>query len=144
MTDVTPSPNASGSQVDKGSEKKADGDRSRLLVALALIVGMLIILVISVAQQQYTQTETLAAIFSGWITTIVAFYFYGQSNAQAQAQIKTTAQLAFNSDQRANKSETQIGKIKTAIQVQSAIGKTAVTKEAAVDAVINAIKDILQ
>lgn len=112
MTDVTPSPNASGSQVDKGSEKKADGDRSRLLVALALIVGMLIILVISVAQQQYTQTETLAAIFSGWITTIVAFYFYGQSNAQAQAQIKTTAQLAFNSDQRANKSETQIGKIK--------------------------------
>jgi H+/gluconate symporter-like permease len=69
---------------------------------------MLIILVISVAQAQYTQTTQLAAIFSGWITTIVAFYFYGQSSAQAQTQIKAATQTAANSEQRAIQAERKI------------------------------------
>jgi hypothetical protein len=88
-----------------------DDNRSRLYVALTIIGGMLIVLIISVLQGQLTETQQLAAIFSGWITSIVAFYFYGQSNAQAQNQIKTSTQVATESNQRADTAEKKLGKI---------------------------------
>jgi hypothetical protein len=145
MTDATPSPGADNQQIDKGSEKTTECDKSRFWIALALIVGMLIILVISVAQAQYTQTEQLAAIFSGWITSIVAFYFYGQSNAQAQAQIKTLALLAANSDKRANKAGAQLDKIENVVSLQSAIGETlGAEKATACDEILENIRDILR
>ena len=145
MTDATPTPDANNPQINNGSKKITEGDGSRFLIALALIVGMLIILVISVIQAQYTQTEQLAAIFSGWITTIVAFYFYGQSNAQAQTQIKTATQSAVNSQQRATKAESKLTNIKSMVSVHSAILKTAAPQKAtASDEVINNIKDILE
>jgi len=78
---------------------------------LTIIGGMLIVLIISVLQGQLTETQQLAAIFSGWITSIVAFYFYGQSNAQAQNQIKTSTQVATESNQRADTAEKKLGKI---------------------------------
>lgn len=112
---------------------------------MALIVGMLIILLISVIQAQYTQTEQLAAIFSGWITSIVAFYFFGQSNAQAQTQIKTTTHLAINSDHRATKAETTLGNINSLVSAYSERLRTAAPGKATTsDEVINNIKDILQ
>lgn len=64
----------------------------RFWVATVLILGMLTILTIAVLQGQYTQTTQLAAIFSGWITSIIAFYFYTQTSTQLQNQIKTSAQ----------------------------------------------------
>jgi hypothetical protein len=145
MTDATPSPGADNQQIDKGPEKTAECDRSRFWIALAIIVGMLIILVISVAQAQYTQTEQLAAIFSGWITSIVAFYFYGQSNAQAQAQNKTLAQLAANSDIQASKAKKQLDKIENVISLQAALRKTLPTEKAtACDEILKNIDDILR
>ena len=78
---------------------------------MTIIGGMLIVLIISVLQGQLTETQQLAAIFSGWITSIVAFYFYGQSNAQAQNQIKTSTQVATESNQRADTAEKKLGKI---------------------------------
>ena len=84
------------------------------MISLALIVGMLIILIISVfSESQFTQTEQLAAIFSGWITSIVAFYFYCQSTASPQNQIKTATQSALNSEQRAIQAESKISNIKS-------------------------------
>jgi amino acid permease len=145
MTDATLPLDANNAQVDKVSGKATECDRSRFWIALAIIVGMLIILVISVAQAQYTQTEQLAAIFSGWITSIVAFYFYGQSNAQAQTQVKTLAQLAANSDKKANKAKTQLDKIENVISLQAAIRKTLPTEKAtACDEILKNIDDILR
>ena len=126
-----------------------DSYGSRFYIALSLIVGMLIILVISVAQAQYTQTTQLAAIFSGWITTIVAFYFYGQSNAQAQTQIKAATQAAASSEQRAILAERKISNIRSMVVVHSAIQKSAVSEKTigtttVSDEVIKNINELLQ
>lgn len=72
-------------------EKTSIRNDARFWVATVLIVGMLIILTIAVLQNQYTQTTQLAAIFSGWITSIIAFYFYTQTSTQLQDQIKASA-----------------------------------------------------
>lgn len=123
----------------------SDGLGSRFYIAVAHIVGMLIILIISVAQAQFTQTTQLAAIFSGWITSIVAFYFYGQSNAQNQTQIKNTTQTAANSEQRAIQAERKISNIKSMVAVHTAIQKTAAPATAnASDEVLKNINALLQ
>jgi|WetSurMetagenome_2_1015567.scaffolds.fasta_scaffold186233_2 hypothetical protein len=96
----------------QGDYEKNSGDRNRLAIALTLIVGLIIILIIPVVQGQFTQAEQLAAIFSGWITTIVAFYFYGQSNAAAQTQINNTAASAAKSEQEANQANKKLAQIK--------------------------------
>ena len=111
---------------------------------------MLVILVISVAQAQYTQTTQLAAIFSGWITTIVAFYFYGQSSAQAQTQLKAATQTAANSEQRAIQAERKISNIKSMVVVHAAIQKSVAPEKAMAttttvsDEVIKNINELLQ
>ena len=110
---------------------------------------MLIIPVISVAQSQFTQTTQLAAIFSGWITTIVAFYFYNQSSAQAQTQLKAVTQTAVNSEQRAIQAERKISNIKGMVAVHAAIQKAVAPKKAMAttavsDEVIKNINDLLQ
>ncbi len=129
------------------SNEGSDGYGSRFIIALALIVGMLIILTISVLESQFTQTEQLAAIFSGWITSIVAFYFYGQSTAAAQNQIKTATQSALNSEHRAIQAENKISNIKSMVSVHSAIKNASSEKSIApsvTDEVIRNINDILQ
>lgn len=147
MTQTTPQTNTTNPQTNPDSENATDGYGSRFFIALALIVGLLIILVISVVQAQYTQTTQLAAIFSGWITSIVAFYFYGQSNAQAQSQIKTVTQSAANSEIRANQAERKLSNIKSMVAIHSAILKTAApdkTAATASDEVIKNINEMLQ
>ncbi len=117
------------------------------MISLALIVGMLIILIISVLESQFTQTEQLAAIFSGWITSIVAFYFYCQSTASPQNQIKTATQSALNSEQRAIQAESKISNIKSMVAVHSAIKNASSEKSVApsvTDEVIKNINAILQ
>lgn len=153
MTQTTTPTNPNNPQtintVNPTNESDAtDSYGSRFYIALSLIVGMLIILVISVAQAQYTQTTQLAAIFSGWITTIVAFYFYGQSSAQAQSQLKVATQTAVNSEQRANQAERKISNIKSMVAVHAAIQKSMTPEKTMVstasDEVIKNINELLQ
>ena len=156
MTEATPPTNTNNPPTNNpptnNGQKATNGDGSddygsRFFIALSLIVGMLIIIVISVLQVQYTQTTQLAAIFSGWITSIIAFYFYGQSTAQAQNQIKTVTQSAANSEQRATQAERKLSNINSMVTVHSALLKTVAPEKAAAtasDEVIKNIKDILQ
>lgn len=88
---MSKNPNPPPSKPDD-QEKTPIRNDSRFWVATVLIVGMLIILIISVLQSQYTQTTQLAAIFSGWITSIIAFYFYTQTSTQLQNQIRIQAE----------------------------------------------------
>ena len=154
MTQTTPPTNPNTPQTVNNSKPTTQSDAtdrngSRFYIALALIVGMLIILVISVAQAQYTQTTQLAAIFSGWITTIVAFYFYGQSNAQAQTQLKEATQTAANSEQRANQAEHKLSNIRSMVAVHASIRKSVAPEKAMAttsvsDEVIKNINELLQ
>jgi len=84
---------------------------ARFWIAFAIIIGLIIILMIVVAQAQYTQASTLAGIFSGWITSIVAFYFYGQTTTNAQSQIAQSHQTATNANRRADASDNKLKKV---------------------------------
>ena len=83
---------------------------ARFWIAIAIIAGLVAIRIIVVVQTQYTQATTLAGIFSGWITSIVAFYFYGQTASQAQNQIATSTQNATNAQKQADDSKNKITK----------------------------------
>ena len=100
-----------------GDQEKVIND-PRFWIATVLILGMLVILIISVLQAQYTQTTQLAAIFSGWITSIVAFYFYTQTSGQLQKQIITSAQSEAQAHQSA---ETAIQRAQTAEKTVNSI-----------------------
>jgi predicted tellurium resistance membrane protein TerC len=63
-------------------------EAKRFGVAFTIILGMIIILIITVLQREHQQTLQLAAIFSGWVTSIIAFYFLDQTTTQAQEQTK--------------------------------------------------------
>lgn len=109
-TTISTTPPTESSPVSTyGQNIVSKDDRSRFYIALTIVGGLLIVLIIAVLQGQLSETQQLAAIFSGWITSIVAFYFYGQSNAQAQAQIQTSVQAAAQSEQRATVAEKKIG-----------------------------------
>jgi len=114
---------------------------AKFWVAIVLILGMLIILAIAAAQEQYTETTQLSAIFSGWITSIVAFYFYTQSNAQLQNQAKTSAKNEGAATQRAQIAEKKVNKIARAIPLEEA-GKPRAAQ--APQDTIERIKSILQ
>ena len=146
----TPPPKPGEAPPPKTDDQEKTPLRSdaKFWVAIALILGMLIILVIAAAQEQYTQTTQLAAIFSGWITSIVAFYFYTQSNTQLQSQAKTSAQnegaatqRAQTADKRAQTAEKKVNKIVRAIPVEEA-GKARAVQ--APQETIERIKAILQ
>jgi hypothetical protein len=85
---------------------------AKFWIAFTIIIGLIAILIIVVAQAQYTQASTLAGIFSGWITSIVAFYFYGGTTTNAQNQIATSHQTAINAQNQAVASTNTINKIK--------------------------------
>ena len=109
------------------------------------MLGLIVILVIAVAQGQFTQTEQLAAIFSGWITSIIAFYFYGQSNAQAQTQIASSTKAAAVSEQRASKAENKLNNVKSMVAAHAVISRIAPPSGAtASDEIIKNIKDVLE
>jgi hypothetical protein len=121
-----------------------------LYIALAIVLGLLIVLVIAVLQGQISETQELAAIFSGWVTSIVAFYFYGQSNAQAQTQINNSAQDKAKSDQRATTAETKLNSVKAQGLAQIAAHNAhtaatrAVTPPSPSDQVLENIKNLLE
>jgi hypothetical protein len=82
---------------------------SKFWIAATIILGMMIILTITVLEGQFSQTQQLAGIFSGWVTSIIAFYFLGQTTQQAQSQIKDSTQSQVKAE---NKAETLDNKLK--------------------------------
>ncbi len=90
---------------------------ARFWIAATIIIGMMAILLTTVFQGQYAQTQQLAAIFSGWVSSIVAFYFYGQSNAQAQTQIKNSAKSQTHAEEKANSYQRKLNRIKDLISI---------------------------
>jgi hypothetical protein len=135
-----------------GDQEKVIND-PRFWIATVLILGLLIILIISVLQAQYTQTTQLAAIFSGWITSIIAFYFYTQTSSQLQNQIKTSAQSEAQAHQsaeaalqRAQTAEKTVNSIKGVIAgsepVEALVAEA--DKAKATQETIENIKTILQ
>ena len=111
---TTPQGTSSASNAGQGNGQGNDAaDRSRLYIALAIVLGLIVVLIIVVLQNQVSESQQLAGIFSGWVTSIVAFYFYGQSNAQAQKQINSSAQTAAASDQRAATAEKKLSSVRS-------------------------------
>jgi len=141
---ATPTPTATSAAAPAGGQGKTSDDRSRFYIALFIIVGLVVVLVIAVLQQQLTEAQQLAAIFSGWVTSIVAFYFYGQSNAQAQTQINNSAQAAAKSDQRAATAEKTLSNVSSMLKAHAA--HVAVTRAAptASDQVLEEIKKAIE
>lgn len=61
----------------------------RFLLAMLFIGGFLIIMFAALLGEfsgMYTGLEDLAAIFSGWITAVMGFYFLQQNTEKAQQQ----------------------------------------------------------
>jgi uncharacterized membrane protein YraQ (UPF0718 family) len=101
MAQTTPTANPTTTPTTNPNQDKASTRTdARFWIAFAIIIGLIAILVIVVLQAQYTQASTLAGIFSGWITSIVAFYFYGQTTANAQSQIAQSSQNANNAQKQ--------------------------------------------
>ena len=78
----------------KDEEKDGDRENHRYHIAFLLIGGLIIILVIPVLYKNYESAGDLAAIFSGWITSVVGFYFLQQNTEKAQQQTTIAAKDA--------------------------------------------------
>lgn len=99
-------PKAESQEMEQPTSIRND---SRFWIALSIIFGMMIILIITVGQAQYTQAEQLAAIFSGWVTSIIAFYFLDKTTTQAQSQVQNSTKLQV---QAQNKADTAANSLK--------------------------------
>ena len=64
-------------------------EKHRFWLAILFIGGFLIIMVVALLgtfAQVFTGIEDLAAIFSGWITAVMGFYFLQSNTEKAQEQ----------------------------------------------------------
>ena len=103
-------------------------DDSRFWIALAIILGMLVVLIIAVAQAQYTSAQQLAAIFSGWITSIIAFYFLSQTNTQAQNNLSKAQDVIKTTTQQAQDQITNSAKLQAQAETKAATSATDLEK----------------
>ena len=78
----------------RDEENDSDRENHRYRIAFLLILGLLIIVVIPVINKNYDNAADLAAIFSGWITSVVGFYFLQQNTEKAQQQTTIAAKDA--------------------------------------------------
>ena len=78
----------------RDEENDCDRENHRYRIAFLLILGLLIIVVIPVINKNYDNAADLAAIFSGWITSVVGFYFLQQNTEKAQQQTTIAAKDA--------------------------------------------------
>ena len=72
--------------IDNGDKMDISKENHRFWFAVLLISGMLIIISIPIFQGKYDDGKNLAAVFSGWITAVVGFYFLQQNTEKAQQQ----------------------------------------------------------
>ena len=75
-------------------ELDASTENHRFLIALSLLSGMILIILLPVYYQKYDNAQDLAAIFSGWMTSVVGFYFLQQNTDKAQQQTKFASEEA--------------------------------------------------
>lgn len=67
-------------------ENDCDRENHRYYIAFLLIGGLIFLLFFPVAYKNYDKAGDLAAIFSGWIGSVVGFYFLQQNTEKAQQQ----------------------------------------------------------
>jgi len=75
-------------------ENDCDRENHRYHIAALLIGGLIFIISIPVCYKNYENAGDLAAIFSGWITSVVGFYFLQQNTEKAQQQTTIAAKDA--------------------------------------------------
>ncbi len=123
---------AQGSNTGKSTQPMSIRDDSRFWIALSIILGMMIILIITVIQAQYAQTTQLSGIFSGWVTTIIAFYFMGKTTSKAQTQAKASAQLQAKAESKVQYYEKKVGRIRDIISMHESLAeeKSAAARQA--------------
>jgi len=78
----------------RDEENDCDREKHRYHIALLLLGGLIAILLIPVFYKNYDNATDLAAIFSGWITSVVGFYFLQQNTEKAQQQTTIAAKDA--------------------------------------------------
>lgn len=77
-----------------GDTNEASTEGHRFYIALVILIGMILIIAIPVLYEQYDSAKDLAAIFSGWMTSVVGFYFLQQNTEKAQQQTKIATEEA--------------------------------------------------
>jgi len=93
----------------RDEEKDCDRENHRYHVALLLIGGLIFTILIPVAYKNYGDAGDLAAIFSGWIGSVVGFYFLQQNTEKAQQQTTIAAKDAAEARKEvASVSKTQV------------------------------------
>ena len=74
----------------------------RYRLAIVFVGGFLAILMVALVGEIlgiYKGIENLAAIFSGWVTAVIGFYFLGQSAAHAQQRTRDATEEAVKARQ---------------------------------------------
>ena len=100
------------------SEK--DTNFYRFVIAMALIIGFLLLLAYTIADASTVIDPTaLAALFTSWIAAIVGFYFFQQQASSANQQANTAHQNAGTA--QANAKLTKITAQNTLENLQSKV-----------------------
>jgi len=90
-------------------ENDCDRENHRYHVAVLLIGGMLVLLFFPVVCENYDNAGELAAIFSGWIGSVMGFYFLQQNTEKAQQQTTIAVKDAAEARKEvASASKTQV------------------------------------
>lgn len=63
-------------------------ENHRFYLAVLIVSSLVIVIFIPTFFRDYSSSKELAAIFSGWITAIVGFYFLQQNTERAQEELK--------------------------------------------------------
>lgn len=93
----------------RDEENDCDRENHRYHIAFLLISGLIVLLLIPVLYKNYDSAGDLAAIFSGWITSVVGFYFLQQNTEKAQQQTTIAAKDAAEARKEvASVSKTQV------------------------------------
>ncbi len=66
----------------------------RFYLAVLIVVAMVSLISIPTFFRDYDSSKELAAIFSGWITAIVGFYFLQQNTERVYEELKKVSQEA--------------------------------------------------
>jgi positive regulator of sigma E activity len=80
----------------------------RFILAMVFIIGFIALIFIALLGEilkLYTGVKDLAAIFGGWITAVLAFYFLQQTADRAQQQTKEVTIQAEEARETAKQSE---------------------------------------
>lgn len=88
-------------------------ENHRFRIAITFVVGFLLIFLVALIGEilgVYQGVANLAAIFSGWLTAVIGFYFLGQSAAQARQQTREATREAVKArEDKSSMEEEKLG-----------------------------------